>query len=230
MDSEAKVTEMNGRLRNIYQPYLQFLKKEFTAEAKHVSLPLFMQIDSSYLQSRFKILFVGKELEEWFGNISKEEMFNVESLMNIYKDYETAGRNDSPFWRFINDINDEVNGTGQTGYMWTTISKFNFHKNTPPPVIQQRNDSGFELLREEIEILQPDMVFFFTGFSYDEQLKHVFPGIGYEMIQKNVMYKINHDALPDNSLILLHPKALEERGINELAKSEILKEIAVLQD
>jgi len=230
MDSEAKVTEMNSRLRDIYKPYLQFLQEEFSAEAEYVSLPLFMQIDSTYFQNRFKILFIGKELEEWFGNISKKEMFNVDNLMNIYQNYQTSGRNDSPFWKFINDIKNDVNGSDDGGYMWTTISKFNFHRNTPPPVIQQRNDSGFELLREEIEILQPDMVFFLTGFSYDEQLKHVFPGIDYEMIQKNVMYKINQEVLPENSLILLHPKALEERGIKEVVKTEILKELAVLQD
>ena len=229
MENEAKLTEINGRLRNAYKPYLQYLQNEFSSDADKISFPLFMKVSPSYFNGKHKILFVGKEVGEWYGTISQENT-DVDKIMDIYPQAKLCSEKEGPFWNFIRHLNDGMNGSPCSGFMWTTFSKFTFQRETPPPEIQNRNNEGFELLRQEIEILRPDMVFFLTGFSYDEQMRHVFKDICYEKIQNNVMYKIKHELLPAKSMVLLHPKAMIERGIMDEVLSVILKDIPVLQE
>ncbi|HYX09413.1 MAG TPA: hypothetical protein VE912_21955 [Bacteroidales bacterium] len=230
MENEAKLTELNGRLRERYEPYLQFLKNEFSAEADFISLPHLMKVVPSYFNGKQKILFVGKEFGEWYGNIKDDDKCNVNYLMDIYEQVNLLETNDEPFWNFLKSINERINGSSTEGFMWTSLSKFNFNESTPPPEVHIRNNRTFDLLRDEIEILQPDMVFFLTGYSYDEHLRRMYHGIQYKPIKDNVLYKVVHDELPEQTHIVLHPRALEDRGLYDSVKNEILKEILVLQD
>ena len=230
MENEAKLTEMNGRLRKLYEPYLQFLNKEFSNFAGKISLPLLMKVSPSYFKATHKILFIGKEIIEDFGTISESSKFTPDYLMEAHEKFDLQNTPHSPFWDFVHVLNERINGDPCNGFTWTSFSKFSFNHTTPPVGIQNKNLRSFELLREELSILQPDIVIFLTGYSYDEQLKHVFNGIKYSSLMDNVLYRVSHEYLPENTLIALHPKALIERSISETVMEAILKEMPVVME
>ncbi len=230
MENEAKLTEMNGRLRDLYEPYLQFIQSEFSSYSGKISLPLLMKITPSYFDANFKILYVGKEIIENFGTLNEKRKFNTDFLMDAHGNFNLQNSPHTPFWDFVHTINEKINGDPYKGFTWTSFSKFSFNHNTPPVGIQNKNLRSFELLNHEIRVLQPDIVIFLTGFSYDEEFKHVFNNISYSPVIDNVLYRVSHEDLPDNTLITLHPKALIERRISESLQATIIREVPVAME
>ncbi len=227
MDNDAKTTELNGRLRMIYAPYLQHVKNEFTSEATHLSLPILMSAKSSYFQGKQKILFITKEIPESYGKLQETDKLNPDYLMESYEKSNLCEVDESDLFIFMRMVNEKINGTPCEGYLWTSISKMSYADSTPPVGIQNRNKQGFDLLKEEIGIVKPDMIFFLTGFSYDEQIQSMYPDIKYETIKDNVAYNLSHPDLPVKSIISLQPKSLNKRSQMDTVFNAIFSEAAV---
>lgn len=86
----------------------------------------------------------------------------------------------SPFWNFSRSLFHRLNGyipsikRGTNGFLWTNISKFDYNSTTPSQELQDRNLSGFQLLKSEINIVKPDVIVFLTGDKYDSRIKSIF--------------------------------------------------------
>jgi len=182
-----------------------------------------MHVFEEYTHMATKILFVGQETHGW-GHMNQRP--TVEVLQHMYTSFSLGKHSDcedgkkprylrSHFWNFcrscfhrLNSNNDITRKTN--GFLWTNISKFDSNSATPPYELQLRNKAGFELLKREIAIIQPDVIVFLIGTKYDDWLSHLFK-FDAEPVLKGVLLKVLH-ASKEFSLPLAfqtqHPRTL----------------------
>lgn len=205
----------NDELARIYAPYLENLIKNTRQFAGDFSVPILMKVPLNIDKVRKKILYVGKETYTWIGTLSNVSDLTVEYIMARYEKFEFAknyhGRN-SPFWRFIRTVHKSINGTDYPdGILWTNFSKCDSKGTTPSTILQNLNESGFDLLKDEIKILKPDIIIFLTGWAYESQFHRVFKGLTFDTIEEGYLYKCNHESLCNKAYMTMHPNGLNYR-------------------
>jgi hypothetical protein len=213
------VALLNQQLNVIYEPYLAHLYSQLWPEG--VSAPLLMQVFEEYVRIPRKVLFVGQETHGW-GHVSKQP--TVELLQSWYVDFALGKHADyrngkkarylrSPFWNFCRSCFQRLNTneSRQTnGFLWTNISKFDCNSTTPNADLQERNRLGFELLKQELAIVQPEVVVFLTGTKYDPWLDQLFT-LKREPVLDEGLLNVLHDStgvLPQLSFQTKHPRTL----------------------
>ncbi len=207
--------DLNKKLASLYQNFLvNFVKLFNDEEKKNLSLPILMQVFPDYFQAKHKILFVGKETYKWYGNMLESEKLNVEYLMNKYQKFEFArthhGKN-SPFWRFLPLLYKKLNSASpRNGFMWTNFSKVDQSKTTPTIQIQEKSIIGFQLLKEEIRILNPDIVIFLTSWKYDNMIRQVFENTDFKIIEPRYLSQLDHKSFPELTFRTYHPTYLNQ--------------------
>lgn len=177
------ISVVNSRLKAEYIEYLQLLKgpaKSGLVNYAEHSLPLLMKASDEYLKSPVKILFVGKETYGWNDKMDKIEKYTIDQIIDMYR-FEKMPWN-SPFWRFIKRVSDRFNvacggNQKQYGFMWTNISKMDLSKKSPKILTDNHSFYGIELLKKEIEILNPQIVIFLTSYRYDWLIELALPGV-----------------------------------------------------
>ncbi|WP_126428609.1 hypothetical protein [Brevibacillus marinus] len=125
----------------------------------------------------------------------------VQELQREYIAFRREGRwEHTPFWRAARIIYDRLNVDGpEGGYMTSNLIKLDQNNSRPSPEVEEIVCTAFPLLPHEITALQPDVVIFFTGPSYDGRLKRTFPKVVFEPVEglaPHVLYRIRHEQLP----------------------------------
>ena len=178
---------INERLKNVYHQYLNHLYGQQWDE--QVSSPLLMHTFDDYHKMTTKVMIVGQETHSWCGSITAKP--SMEVLLETYKKFKLGKSADynngkpprylrSSFWNFSRSIFHSLNCIDSTvtrqtnGFLWTNISKFDHNSTTPPEELQDRNLAGFQLLKDEIYIVNPDVIVFLTGDKYDLRIKSIF--------------------------------------------------------
>lgn len=207
--------KINQELESIYELYLDGLKTISKDHAGKLSYPLLMKAFDQYEATNKKVLYVGKETYGWLGTLDKPDNLTVNTLMDEYEEFEFGknyhGRN-SPFWRFVRNCHNRINGNMHpNGFLWTNFSKCDSNKTTPDPELQKINERGFDLIIDEIKIINPDIVIFITGWDYEHQFQRVFQGLEYKDIDRNYLYQCVHPNLPTHSYMTMHPNGLQRR-------------------
>jgi hypothetical protein len=223
------VSSINQQLRGEYQVYLDQTYNQPYWEGKAVSAPLLMHVFEDYAQMEKKILFVGQETHGWGWMKNRS---SVDDLQKKYADFALGKSADygdgkkprylrSPFWNFCRSFFYQVNQTvpditrKTNGFLWTNISKFDNNATTPDFDLQQLNVTGFELLKQEIAIVQPDIVVFLTGDKYVHWLHKLFK-LEYVPILPNSLLARLHDqnqSLPLWIFHTQHPHTLCRTGV-----------------
>ncbi|RCR71392.1 uracil-DNA glycosylase family protein [Larkinella punicea] len=217
------ISNLNQQLQGVYQTYLDTIYSQTWPE--NVSSPLLMDVFQEYGEMEKKVMFVGQETHGW-GNMSGK--FSVEKLQTEYHEFDLGKRANypngkrylkSPFWNFsraffynLNKQNVAVSRK-TNGFLWTNISKIDHKSTTPSFELQQQNESGFELLKHEIDITKPDVVIFLTGTKYDSWLEKLFT-IKNEVIIENGFLSMLHDQsklLPLLTFKTKHPRTLSSQ-------------------
>ena len=182
-----------------------------------------MHVFEDYCRMEKKILYVGQETHYW-ENMG--EHLSVEFLRNKYARFDLGKCADykdgkphrylrSPFWNFSRSffqlMNRHTDGVIRktNGFLWTNLSKFDYHGQTPPVDLQQRNEAGFALLKDELAILQPDIVVFLTGHKYDFWIERLF-GPAREPLLGDYLYLLRDQSheLPQLAFQTHHPHTL----------------------
>ena len=220
--------DVNNKLINLYNKFLiEFIKSFDQNEREELSLPILLHAFPDYFNSKYKILFVGKETYNWYGKISEQEKYNVKFLVGRYQEFEFAkcyhGKN-SPFWRLLHAFNKEINlYTSNTGFLWTNFSKTDHNKTTPTKELQKKANKGYHLLKDEIKIIKPDIVIFLTSWKYDNKIREVFKNVEFEIIEPRKLSRIKHHDLPELTFRTYHPTYLQrskqfDRIINKIVE------------
>jgi hypothetical protein len=209
--------------------------------APRLSSPLLVAVSDSWLASQFRILIVGQEVLGWnfaagryydwpFSPIKNFHEFKtnqdaVEALIQGYKafDYSKYQPENArgPFWVAYRTLRDTLEGNIDASILWTNLFRMSVdvgsvirNASSDEILILQKVQVG--LLTDEISILKPKVIVFFTGPYYDNALAQEFPNIGYSPLKSRttrVAAILSHPKLPLCSIRTYHPGFLRRRGL-----------------
>lgn len=233
---------IQDQLNEIYEKFKKntVLPAEISERA---SPPLLLSVSDKWAQSPNRILIIGQETQGW--DFDPGDYFpDLESSIRNFSDFQklhnsvpalTAGYRafefarhqpanyNSPFWRAYRSVrcslNEEADGP-ETAVLWSNLFRVDLDggsvvKNGSSEEVTHIREAGITLLREEINLLKPTAVIFFTGPDYNEHLHAQFPGVeaGHFLDhdpQKTAV--LRHALLPSRSFRTYHPGYLSRSG------------------
>lgn len=193
-----------------------------------LSNPFVIKCLPAYRKAKRKVLFVGKETNGWglfhetlahFNyrdeNIQQEEV--IRYLQWMYEDFRLNRKWDhTPFWRGVRELFQAVApGDGDDAFLNVQLIPFDYSNTQPPSNLEELLHTEFNVLPMTIEALQPDVVIFITGYSYDDRLVktyinqrvagntltfHPIEGFG-----ENQLVRLSHQVLPHHTYRTYHP-------------------------
>lgn len=190
---------INTKLRDLYESHLEGLKQMYNQldEQKVINYtaPYLLYVwEDDYLNSRRKVMIIGQETDGW-NDIYVRNRDDINGVIETYKDFD-YGRNyyNSPLWKYVRKINKMINGdeTLPHAVIINNLNKFGKSdgKGRPETIVTKLENKYFNIMREEINILQPDACIFLTGPNYDDDIKAKFPDVQFTPISGYPMRKL----------------------------------------
>lgn len=171
---------MNVQLNDLYSSkwekiseMLQSFNEEDPGDyANMATHPLLIKTNEEYEYADLKVMFFGKETNEWHGAF--EEGIDINSVISVYdefylkKGYERYGK---PFWNFIRRLK-STQSNKKIGYIWNNVLKIGKSESgSPQQGLINYTIESFNVIPQEIEILKPNILLFLSGHTYDEHIK-----------------------------------------------------------
>lgn len=130
-----------------------------------------------------------------------------------------------------------MNATGlQTEYVWNNLLKVGKNgRGKPCDEIIDAQIEAFNVLADELRLLRPHVVIFFTGPGYDPLLERSFPDLEYNRVNNkwdlSQLALLQSDSLPIFSFRTYHPNYLyrendRRNGIRDAVCRRIVRGIA----
>jgi hypothetical protein len=185
--------------------------------------PLLMSETKEYENSKIKLLIIGQETNGW-GKYSE----NIKQGMEHYLSFDLGSEYySSPFWNVTRKI-EKILGNNKYSCAWTNLNKFDDNSDRPVGEVEKKISEIDSLLVDEIQILKPDIVIFFTSHHFDNRIKNIFKGIEFNSLESftlNQCSSLKHKNLPKNCYRTYHPNYLRRSGLEaeflELIKGTI---------
>ncbi len=177
---------INEELKKLYSDNIEGIKEisdksDITDNGESYSKwdgPILMHCwEQHYDDAKFKILFIGQEPNKWIERAWDE----IEEPLKRYEEFALARetKDVTTIWRAIFEINKMLNPNSENtqNFLWTDVSKYSTWEG------KKINDSDFKfinkrfnVLQEEIKIIDPSVIIFFSGPDYDQWIKDQFKG------------------------------------------------------
>lgn len=204
---------MQRQLDNLYQNYLKQIfsdkKIEEMIENLIISSPQFLDVETprgKYLESEFKVVIIGKETNGWFNsNERKEEGLTeinlqfekyINSLKQLYSQHNIGVNYRSPIYLFIDLLLDKLTESKTTGILLTEMLRHDYKgSGLPNELIEKIAYNNNFILRNELEILNPDALVFLTGPTYDRFITLTYPTA---VFHKHEGYALNQVSVIEN--------------------------------
>lgn len=172
----------------------------------------------SYENAEIRIMIIGQETNDWGGNFEND----MDEITEIYTDFYSGYRFEAHRGFFKNHFNGFLKllkdkyPEKRASYFWNNVIKVGKanDKNIPPEYILEIEQKYFCVLKEEIEIIKPNVILFYTGHAYDKYVLHHFP----ELIKEDIsgfnsvdlqLFKIGN---VDFAFRTPHPQGLHFQG------------------
>jgi hypothetical protein len=214
---------MNQQIK-LNKLYRKYWKNVTSIINQHPALsgPILIKISEKYINSEIKLMIIGQQTLDWWQG-------NIKRLLNKYEKFNFAENYySSPFWNVIRKV-EKIIRIAPYSIVRSNLIKCDYKKTRPPYKIENELQKAFPVLEDEIKILKPDMVIFFTGPNYDYNLMEALPGT--KLIKMNKynsikLCRIINSNCPYHSYRTYHPNYLRRSG-NESKFLEFIKEIRV---
>ncbi|WP_438317246.1 hypothetical protein [Sporosarcina sp. FA9] len=165
-----------------------------------------------YHNAEVKLMIVGQETNDWEGMIGRH---TVGELQEVYKSFviENDYSRKSTFWRYMrswSNLIEEATPNSAVSVVWNNIHKLGRvgAKGKANEEIREIQKKHFAVFEEELKVLKPDIVLFFTGPNCDDALKCYLPGIEFRKIDEGTEKQIvqcEHKSLPKLTYRTYHP-------------------------
>lgn len=164
---EEKVFRMYKKI-NIGKSYLCQKCREQNTD---LSLPVSIwQVGDEYFESEYKILFVGKVARGTPGEICGDFMDATERADELYQNAGWA------YWNYTKTIAERIyNENAWEKIAFTNMVKCN-NSDTIDTTTDSMRDFCLSVLKEEIKILKPKNIVFYTK-DYDNQIEKLFDAV-----------------------------------------------------
>lgn len=146
--------------------------------------PLLLDVPDAYFDADWKVMIFGQETNDWEGFFPCEG--GVDHLLKTYREFYNNGGcyvYGGHFWngfkRFKQALEEGLRPTGSTVHvLWNNVIKIGkaYDKGKPAAPIRNWQRSWFEVVRFEINHLQPTVVLFLSGPEYDTEICQICPG------------------------------------------------------
>lgn len=207
----------------------------------------FFHIGSNFGNDTYKIVFVGK------NTFYNKEDFEKEKKKGNVADVTETGRHsikgegenciNSPYWYYLRDIIVNLYNNIDKGIKKVAITNLIKCNTGGPrditPEEIRRNCINFGVFENEIKILKPTHIIFFTGRDYDDYIESFDFGFKHDKIKdKGKQTKIknnkkiiwwerefcnNKGRIKLKTLRTYHPGYLQRRGCNAFSAEEIVR-------
>jgi len=247
------MNNIQKNLDSLYDSYLDSILGnadivEGISSSKYSS-PLFISLDvkNGYIKDKkYKMLYVGQQTNGWFDkkdwnglNINNHKDYR-EALKTLYYEFNFGdrlyGKKYSGYlWQFQQLLTAKINDENQNncGIIWSNLVRLdeNLNKINENDMLEKIAINNNEILRKEIEIIQPDIVVFVTGYSYDWLLKKTFNDIQFHQsdngnLNINKLAILQSEFLPKYSFRTYHPRALYQNRYLRSSRNIIIETIA----
>lgn len=217
------MSDINKKLKDMYLENVKelniFMEQNLS---KNPHGPLLLSVDK-YLQQKTKVMIIGQETNGWSKSLSVIEQIETYTMFNLGEKYKYRR---SPFWNVIRKIELAL-GIEPYSIAWSNLNRFDINKKPPDKVSLESITSFDNILKNEIEILQPDVCIFFSGHKKDSRIKKLYQDVQFENIEelnKTQFSRLNHAELPQFSIRAPHPrfmrmKKMENNFIKYIAKN-----------
>lgn len=190
--------------------------------------PLLINIDEDiYREADLRIMVFGQETNDWYGPWGN---LSLSQTLECYSEFFGSGA-----WRkygghFFNGVRNyhskikERFPDKKVSLVWNNILKIGKvkAKGAPSSQIIQATLNSFPVVKEEIRILQPNIIIFFTGPNYDRYLKDSFEYLSLNPMEgwnSRKLAKVAAKELPINSFRTYHPRYLWTDGFKRYQES-----------
>lgn len=169
---------------------------------------LMAEVSGEYLVREHRLLVVGQETNGWHGGFFGSGESEVRQSSSKYQEFNFGERYRNLFFPYARELASML--TGAEIWMWTNLFKFGKEsgKGTPSEKVNELELKYFDVLRDEIKIVNPTCVVFMTGPNYDHYLRQRIPDVAFaEMpgFTLRQLAKLSSDCLPVASYRIYHP-------------------------
>jgi hypothetical protein len=181
------MNEINTQLKTLYENKW----KDLTSEADKIkgikpAHPLLIKVNDNYEKADIKVMIFGQETFGWNGDFPSKK--GIDFLMNDYdcylnnntQDYFYKGRvkrkNKRTFWnrsnfKYFQEQLEKHFKDKNVEFLWNNLSKIGKNgKGKQTDEIKELENTYFNVLKKELEILKPDIIIFVTGPTRDRIL------------------------------------------------------------
>jgi hypothetical protein len=226
--------------QQLYDLYKRYDPGMLTAlEGNNLSNPLLLKIndEEQYQEADLKVMFFGQETNTWEGGLGSK---SIEELLGTYSRFFCEGkcfRYGGPFWNTVKDYTGEIKEAfpdKRVEIVWNNLIKLGKEssKGTPKKSLVGIQKEVFPVIKEELAILKPDVVLFFTGPRYDQYLKAEWPDLTYHELTHEPARKLARlkgESLPVQAFRTYHPNYLYRTGkpFYNAVKKSIISSISI---
>jgi hypothetical protein len=227
---------MNEKLSTLYSANWEKLCNELMLINTNDDLiikptnPLLIKIDEEkYKSSDIKIMIFGKETNDW-RNKTETEMNQILELYDNFVNKGECWSYGGQFWngvkRFILLLQEKYPNK-KIDLVYNNIVKIGRlgDKGMSPSYIYDIEKNLFNLVKNEIEILNPNIVLFLSGPDYDNIIEDKISNIKFEEIPNFTKRQLSKVSIPnvDFAFRTYHPNYLWRNDINHYFNSIINK-------
>ena len=226
-------SEINQKLLKLFESKWEAVNKVYDTLQEEEEWAVLHRacIPPNYETTKYTILIVGQE-NNGYGyetEPKKSMLFTLDFQSNRYYD-------NAPFFSFpysfcasINDCDNEK--YSKKSYLaWVNLKEFSFETSSKKPLNEKAQniiDNEYNILEEEIKIINPDIVLFLTGPNYDYYIKAQLNGVEFKTIENygiRQFARVEHKSLTKNSFRIYHPVYLRRRGLENNYLEKLKKE------
>lgn len=199
-------------LRELYETHRnRFTEFAHSFPQEGLQGPLLMDLPS-YSGQRTKLLVVGQETGGWLDDYD-----DIDAQLKIYRDFNVGDKWMGPFWNITRKVESAL-GIDRCSCAWTNLNRFDHAGESPTGAVLDAMPTLDFLLREEIQILRPDVCIFYTNRKYDHRLTTLFPGVQFvdiPSLPSSHFARLTHPDLPAVTVRTPHPRTIRMKGWEE---------------
>ncbi len=182
-----EASRYRAALMDRYMTGVQFQELREVAALEPALSGLFVgSVCDAYFESPRRVMLVGQETRGWEG--AKElrdtiavpdlESYLAERMRQHERHLATKEAGRSKFFQFYDQLRASVSGSAALGAVaWGNLFCVSYNKAStlkcPERHLEKISAWSSALLRAQIEILKPEVIFFVTGPAYDSHLKRM---------------------------------------------------------
>jgi hypothetical protein len=177
-----KTENLNSQLFQLYNKNYSNLQVELNNDdlEEWPALPFLIKLnEDQFNQSDLKIMFFGQETNGWIDQNKIGYTVSLEALMDQYYEFCYNGGKEEHGGHFWNAIKNFMNllknkfPTKEIYPIYNNIIKIGKmeEKGRPSLDILHLENKYLNVIKDELNILKPDIIIFFTGPNYDDQIE-----------------------------------------------------------